>query len=349
MRSTMPTASPHMYTRTYTRLQVLIILFGVIITCLFQAANRVSWDNQTYSYHIRLLVCNPFVLLTFIVAVVWTWRIVYPDDATRIDMKRKVLLCFVPLLLGLIVRDLTWSDDEYTSIASKVGYAGYSFLHWLMMFVIIPWIYFKSVRTNRRTRYLQKMFVFAFVIPAVAHIIIVFASFGNTKIIPISLVITLLCWVILMLMDKKEVKSPKKDFGCVLLLSYFVISAAVAFGGAAVAIFEAIDESQHPSLKFLVCLFALFPLLLIVFDLFVFINACVIMIYYNADVLCVGCVDGLLVCSLASNILACDWWRIQLKQRRFVLYSLFQSNYSMIYSPIYCSSLWSRSVHCLLE
>jgi len=76
MRSTMPTASPHMYTRTYTRLQVLIILFGVIITCLFQAANRVSWDNQTYSYHIRLLVCNPFVLLTFIVAVVWTWRIV---------------------------------------------------------------------------------------------------------------------------------------------------------------------------------------------------------------------------------------------------------------------------------
>jgi len=125
-----------MQARTYRRINVLMLIFGVMITCIFQTLNRLSWDGQTYSHHVRFLFGSMTVNLMYLIAVLWMWRVVFPEVCRALSMKRQVLLLFIPISLTEIVHDLLYTID-YTTTASKIPLATFYLVFWLILLVVL--------------------------------------------------------------------------------------------------------------------------------------------------------------------------------------------------------------------
>lgn len=61
------------------------------------------------------------VLFTYVLAVLWTWRIVFPHEFRTVKMKWQVLLCFIPIVLPMIMGGVNAPisvDDQFNGNAS---------------------------------------------------------------------------------------------------------------------------------------------------------------------------------------------------------------------------------------
>jgi len=204
-------------------------------------------------------VMDPLLMATNALVVVWIWRIVCPHALRTLHMKWQVLLCFVPLMPPMIIRALNSPisvKDQYNGRASS------AFKNWtavlqvvgvLVMWMVLPALYFISVRTNNRFRFSKKMwsvFVVALFGGSIAYVL---TFFGDSTTLPIVIVLVMSSWMVVLLMERRKVASHKKDFSSIAVLSFMVTAIPVGFGVAIVTISDGLSENS--SLQLLVCLF----------------------------------------------------------------------------------------------
>jgi len=242
----------HINTRSPACIQVIMIMFGATIACLIQTVNRVSFneDQSDFSHHVNFLVAFMSLIFCAVLIVLWTWRLIYPHALTSTGITVKIFLCYSPIVLSVVFMDVTWSSGFSTPI-SKVSATVYTFTVWLMLYAVVPWFYFRSVRYLRRSRALKKMLVFMHFMPALGYTAFVLSEFVNKIFLGVVIPLIGLGWVGLLIIDKKEIKSDKKDFGHVWLLSFLITAVPTGLGIFVVNIFDVVN--QIPSLKFLVC------------------------------------------------------------------------------------------------
>jgi len=243
----------------------ILLLFGVVITCVVQTVSRVAFDENHSAPLVRW--CGMFLVLmgTLVFTVLWTWHIVFPHALKSIKMIWRVLLCFVPFIFPVVMAGFNAPIlvlDEFdvsSSDAFKHWIIVFALLDIVVLFVIVPVLYIRSIRAARNIRVLKKMFALASTIIICGHVGLVFSFFGVLEVLSTLVFGSMLIWTIILILDWKETKSPQKDIASVYLLSIVVIGNPIGFGIGIVSIFT--EVKQNPSLQFLVnivfvCLFA---------------------------------------------------------------------------------------------
>jgi len=243
-----------------THTHALMFIFGLCCTIVVQTLGRVSFDGLSHAPLFRS--CGMLMLLEFtnVFVVLWMWRIVFPREFRMVKMKWQVLLCFVPLVLPTIMRGV----HSPISVGDELnGSASIAFQTWravlqtvlvLVLWMLVPLLYYISVRTNRHVRFSKKITLFI-IISIVGSITYALTFFGDQTSVSVFIALFVLYWVVVLRLERRNLSSHKKDFSSVALLCVMVIAVPAAFGVAVTIIFDGLDENS--SLQLLVCLFRL--------------------------------------------------------------------------------------------
>jgi len=233
-----------------THTHALMFICGLCCTLLIQTVGRVSFDGLSHAPLFRFCGMLMLGLFAGVFAVLWMWRIVFPRALRTVKMKWQVLLCFVPLVLPTIMSGVNAPikvEDQFNGSASTAFKTWRVVFHvvWdVVLWVVVPVLYFVSVRTDDRFRFSKKMFTIFLFTSIGGSVAIVFAFFGDQTSIAIFVALGVFCWVLVLLLERRKIVSHKNDFSSVAVLSVMIIGLPVAFGIAVTTIFDGVEENS---------------------------------------------------------------------------------------------------------
>jgi len=206
--------------------RTVLFSFGLVVCIFATLVGRAGFDeSDPDSRYYKWSILEVVRSFTWVLVVTYIWRLVFPKALTPKQHKWLVFLLFLPFPIPPIMIGLSDpAEDIYDGTASatiKGWFAATMMVRGIVLFVILPAVYYHYIRPNVY-RALKKVWAIAFYVIAGSLFTLWLTVTGDKAFLPIVIGSFMIFWAIILVLDRKETKSHKRDISSVWLLSFTV-------------------------------------------------------------------------------------------------------------------------------